>query len=64
MINKFYLKLHYYHLDIQKLLQSCLTAALEYNKNYYSDKDLKPDENIFLKLTIIPFGATSSPNLR
>tara|TARA_B110001452_G_scaffold250042_1_gene237990 strand:- start:151 stop:2541 length:2391 start_codon:yes stop_codon:yes gene_type:complete len=49
---------------IYQYTNDCLTAAIEYNKNYYSDKDLRPDENIFLKLTIIPFGQTSSPNLR
>ena len=42
----------------------CLKAGIEYNKNYYSDRDLKPDESIFFKLTIIPFGQTSSPNLK
>ena len=42
----------------------CLIAAIEYNKDYYSDSDLKPSENIFFKLTIVPFGQTSSPNIR
>ena len=42
----------------------CLIAALEYSKDYYSDRDLKPSENIFLKLTIVPFGQTSSPSLK
>ena len=42
----------------------CLVAGLEYNKDYYSDRNLKPDENLFFKLTIIPFGQTSSPNLK
>jgi LPS-assembly protein len=41
----------------------CLIAAIEYNKDYYSDRDMKPEENIFFKLTITPFGETSSPNL-
>jgi len=41
----------------------CLIAAIQYNKDFYSDRDLKPEENIFLKLTIIPFGQTSSPNI-
>ena len=36
----------------------CLAASIEYNKSYYSDADIKPEETIFLKLTIIPFGAT------
>jgi LPS-assembly protein len=41
----------------------CLIAGLEYNKEYYNDGSLKPEENIFFKLTIIPFGQTSSPNI-
>ena len=36
----------------------CLIAAIEYNKDYYSDRDLKPSEDIFFKLTIVPFGQT------
>ena len=49
---------------IYQYKNDCLIAALEYNKDYYNDRDLKPEENIFFKLTIIPFGQTSSPNLR
>jgi len=49
---------------IYQYRNDCLIAAIEYNKDYYSDKELKPSENIFIKLTIIPFGATSSPNLK
>ena len=41
----------------------CLIAGLEYNKEYYSDRDLKPSENIIFKLTIVPIGQTSTPNL-
>ena len=41
----------------------CLIAAIKYNKDYYTDRDLKPDESIYLSLTIIPFGQTKSPNL-
>ena len=48
---------------IYQYRNDCLIAAIEYNKNYYTDNDLKPSENIFLKLTIIPFGKTSSPDL-
>ena len=42
----------------------CLAASVEYNKDYYSDRDIKPEESIFFKLTIIPFGESSSPNLK
>ena len=53
----------YYNLMYQ-YKNDCLAASVEYNKEYYTDRDLKPSENIFLKLTIIPFGETSSPNLK
>ncbi len=48
---------------IYQYRNDCLIAAIEYSKDYYTDRDLKPSENIFLKLTIIPFGQTSSPDL-
>ena len=44
----------YYNLAYQ-YKNDCLTASLEYDKEYYSDRDLKPNESISLKLTIIPF---------
>ena len=48
---------------IYQYRNDCLVASLEYNKDYYSDRDLKPDESLLFKLTIMPFGQTSSPNL-
>jgi len=42
----------------------CLVAAIEYNKDYYSDTDLRPGEEIFFSLTIIPFSKINSPNLQ
>ena len=42
----------------------CLIAGLEYNKEYYSDGTIKPEESIFFKLTIVPFGQTTTPNLK
>ncbi len=53
----------YYNL-IYQYKNDCLSASIEYNKDYYNDRDIKPDESIFIKLTIIPFGETSSPNLK
>ncbi|MDB4081623.1 hypothetical protein N9500_01695 [Candidatus Pelagibacter sp.] len=53
----------YYNL-IYQYKNDCLIAAVEYNKDYYSDRALKADESIFFKLTIIPFGETRSHNLR
>ena len=48
---------------IYQYKNDCLVAGLEYKKNYYSDKDLKPEESIFFKLTIVPFGGPNSPDL-
>ena len=33
----------------------CLIASIKYKKNYYSDRDLKPSENLLLTLTLYPF---------
>ena len=49
---------------IYEYTNDCLVAALEYNKDYYNDRDFKASETIFFKLTIIPFGLTKTPNLR
>ncbi len=41
----------------------CLRAALEYNKQFYTDADLKPEEELFFSITIIPFSKLNSTNL-
>lgn len=53
----------YYKLMYQ-YKNDCLSASIEYNKDFYDDRDLKTEESIFFKLTIIPFGSTNSPNLK
>jgi len=40
----------------------CLVASLEYNKDYYTDRDLKPNEELFFSLTIIPFASLNTPS--
>ena len=42
----------------------CLKAGIEYNKEYYNDEDLTPSENLFFKITILPFGGFNTPNLK
>ena len=54
---EFYNLIYQYKID-------CLTAALEYNKEYYTDSELQPSEEIFFSLTIVPFSKTNSPNLK
>jgi len=50
----------YYNL-IYEYTNDCLVAAIEYNKDYYQDRDLKPTEEIFFSLTFTPFTTVSSP---
>tara|TARA_B100001057_G_scaffold177778_1_gene178578 strand:+ start:3542 stop:6157 length:2616 start_codon:yes stop_codon:yes gene_type:complete len=45
----------YYNL-VYEYKNDCLKAGIKYNKTYYEDKDLKPSENLFLSLTLIPLG--------
>ena len=51
----------YYNL-IYEYKNDCLIASVEYDKNYYSDADLKPEETLLFKLTIVPF--TSFQNIK
>ena len=42
----------------------CLTAGIEYQKNYYNDESLKPNEKIFFSITIMPFeNKINSPSI-
>ena len=43
----------------------CLVAGIEYKKDYYSDGNLKPEEQLFFSITIMPFsGSISSPSVK
>ena len=52
----------YYNL-IYQYRNDCLTAAIEYNKNFYNDGDLKPGEELFFSITIVPFSKINTTNL-
>ena len=53
----------YYNL-IYEYRNDCLVAGLEYKKDYYSDGSLKPDEQIFFSITIMPFGKVNTPDIK
>ena len=55
-ITEFYNLIYQYKND-------CLTAGIEYNKEYYDDNDLKPQEQLLFTITIMPFGKVNSPNV-
>ena len=48
---------------VYRYRNDCLEAAIEYNKDYYSFGNIKPEEKLFFRLTIVPFGETKGPNL-
>ncbi len=43
----------YYDL-VYQYKNDCLTAGIKYKKTYYSDRDLKPSENILFTITLFP----------
>ena len=45
----------YYNL-VYEYKNDCLTAGIKYKKTYYEDRDLKPSENLFFSITLIPIG--------
>ena len=47
----------YYNLLYQYKID-CLVAGIEYNKKYYSDGGLRPEESIFFSITLLPFDNT------
>ena len=50
----------YYDL-LYEYKNDCLVASVQYKKNYYSDTDIKPVEELFFSITIVPLG-TFSPD--
>ena len=52
----------YYNL-IYEYKNDCLIAAVEYNKEYYSDNDLRPEEQLFFSITLVPFGEAKGPSI-
>jgi len=50
----------YYDL-VYEYNNDCLIAAIKYNKKYYNDVDIKPVEQLFFSITIVPLG-TFSPD--
>ena len=49
---------------IYEYKNDCLTASIQYNKDYYSDNELKPTEEIFLSISIVPLTTLRTPNVR
>ena len=50
----------YYNL-LYEYKNDCLVASVQYKKNYYNDADIKPLEEVFFTITIVPL-TTFSPD--
>ncbi len=49
---------------IYEYKNDCLTASIQYNKDYYSDNELKPTEEIFFSISIVPLTTLNTPSVR
>ncbi len=49
---------------IYEYKNDCLTASVQYNKDYYSDNELKPTEEIFFSISIVPLTTLNTPSVR
>ncbi len=52
----------YYNL-LYEYKNDCLIAGIEFKKDFYSDGSLKPEEQLFFSVTIMPFGKFSTPDI-
>ena len=52
----------YYNL-IYEYKNDCLTASIRYNKEYYTNNSLKPSEELFFNITLIPLGSTQTESI-
>jgi LPS-assembly protein len=52
----------YYDL-IYEYRNDCLIAGIKYKKNYYSDADIKPVEELFFSITIVPLTTLTPSNM-
>ena len=48
----------YYDL-IYQYKNDCLTAAIEFKKKFYTNADIKPTEELYFSVTIVPLGTFS-----
>ena len=56
-------KLQEFYNLIYQYENDCLVASIQYSKDYYSDRELKPTEELFFSITIVPFANVGSPKI-
>jgi len=45
-------------------LNDCLRAGIIYRREFYTDRDIEPDNSLMFTITVLPFGQTNSPNVK
>ena len=53
---------NYYNL-IYQYKNDFLQASIVYNKQFYQDNSINSDQNIFFKISFIPFGEVGTENI-
>ena len=48
---------------IYQYKNDCLTASIRYNKEYYTNSNKKPNEELFFNITLIPLGSTQTDSI-
>ena len=48
---------------IYQYQNDCLIASIRYNKEYYTNSSLKPNEELFFNITLIPLGSTQTDSI-
>ena len=44
-------------------INDCLKAGIAYRREFYTDRDVEPTNQLMFTISIIPFGGVSSPSL-
>ena len=44
-------------------VNDCLKAGLVYRREFYTDRDIEPDNSLMFTISIIPFAEINSPGL-
>ena len=52
----------FYNLSYE-YVNDCLKAGLVFRREFYTDRDIEPDNSIMFTISILPFGGASSPTL-
>ena len=45
-------------------LNDCLTAGIAYRREFYTDRDLEPENRLMFTISLVPFAKIGSPNIK